>query len=122
MTKEILKMTKEYTKGKWWKFFGIFLLIFVLISGITTSFLISDLVIYRVFGKYPLSEEDLDAIVNEGVIKIRFETTGGTVENSYPASESIRVGLKKTEGNLISMKLSPLYKDLKRNIDLTATF
>lgn len=51
MTKEILKMTKEYTKGKWWKFFGIFLLIFVLISGITTSFLISDLVIYRVFGK-----------------------------------------------------------------------
>lgn len=79
--------------------------------------------VYKKFGKYPISEDDLLAIVNEGIVKIRLETTASSIECEYPAEESIRVKLTKKENhNIASYTLTPYYEALLNNIDTTRGF
>ena len=78
--------------------------------------------VYRKFGKYPINDEDLKSIIDEGAIKIRLETTGLSVECEYPAEEEIRVNRKKESHNIVSFTLIPYYNALIENIDPYTTF
>lgn len=74
--------------------------------------------IYEIFGKYPIREGDLKSIVEEGIVKIRMETTGSNIECEYPAEEDIRSSLfKKTHGNVVKLALAPYYDALIINVD-----
>ena len=79
--------------------------------------------IYLIFGKYPIGNAELRSIIEEGVIKIRLETTGDNIECEYPVTEYIRVNAKEvTNNNIVSYTLSPYYKSLIENIDPKTTF
>lgn len=77
---------------------------------------------YRKFGKYPISESDLNAIINEGIIKIRIETTAGSIEGEYNKTKKIMVNGKKESRNIVSAKLLPYYNALIENLDPYTTF
>ena len=78
--------------------------------------------VYRKFGKYPINDEDLKSIIDEGIIKIRMETTGSSIECEYPAEEEVRVNRKKENHNIVSFTLLPYYNALIENIDPYTTF
>lgn len=64
---------------------------------------------YTAQGKYPISEEELQMLMEKGVIKIRIETTGDMFECSY------KVDPKKQ--NKTAEVITSLYKTLLPNID-----
>ena len=72
---------------------------------------------YTKFGKYPISLDELNTIFDEGIIKIRIETTGSYVECVYPVSEKVKVGNNRSERNLFAATISALYVELTKNID-----
>lgn len=72
---------------------------------------------YRKFGKYPIDEADLALIMEEGIIKIRLETTGSNVECEYPEVETVKINRKKEQRNIVSHLLQPYYNALLDNID-----
>lgn len=64
---------------------------------------------YRVHAKYPISDEDLALLREEGVIKIRIETTGDAVELSYK---------EDAKKNKTADVISRLYDVLVKEIDI----
>ena len=66
-------------------------------------------VMYTVHAKYPISEEDLKLLKDEGVIKIRIETTGAAVECNYKDD-----GKKNKTADVITR----LYNRLVKEIDI----
>lgn len=64
---------------------------------------------YSIHGKYPITEDDLKMLMEEGVIKIRIETTGDMVECSY------KVNSDKT--NKTAEVITKLYNLLQSQID-----
>lgn len=78
--------------------------------------------VYRKFGKYPIDEEDLKSIIDDGIIKIRLETTGSSFECEYPVEEEIKVNRKKENHNIVSFTLLPYYNALIEHIDPYTTF
>lgn len=67
-------------------------------------------IMYTVHAKYPISEEDLTLLREEGVIKIRMETTGDAVECNYKDD-----GKKK---NKTAEVISRLYDTLVKETDI----
>lgn len=63
---------------------------------------------YRVHGKYVISEDDLKLLMDEGVKKIRIETTKDPIEGEYKAGKN----------NKMADVLRRLYKVLESNIDI----
>lgn len=79
-------------------------------------------IVYRKVGKYPIIDEDLRSIIEEGIIKVRLETTGDSVECQYPAAEELKVNRKKETHNIASFALLPYYNALLENVDPYTTF
>lgn len=73
-------------------------------------------------GKYPISETEIAAILSEGVIKIRLETTGPAIDAIYPESEKISTDIGSITGNLFSVHLSKLFSVVNSNIDIHTDF
>ena len=67
-------------------------------------------IMYTVHAKYPIAEEDLALLREEGVIKIRIETTGDAVECNYKDD-----GKKK---NKTAVVISRLYDTLVKETDI----
>lgn len=63
---------------------------------------------YTVHGKYPISKEDLAILMNEGVVKIRVETTGEAFECNY----------KEDTKNKTAEVITRLYNTLVKETDL----
>lgn len=78
--------------------------------------------VYRKFGKYPINEDDLKCIIEEGIIKVRIETTGSSLECEYPAEEEVRVNRRRESQNIVRFTLLPYYNALIENIDSYTTF
>ena len=64
---------------------------------------------YTIQGKYPISKEELQMLMDEGVIKIRIETTGGSVECSYKVDPNRQ--------NKTAEVITKLHNTLISNID-----
>lgn len=79
---------------------------------------------YDIIGKYPIDEEALRTIIVDGIIKIRLETTGQSVECTYPETEMVynRKTHKREPKNLFSYVMIPYYNTLIANIDPYTTF
>lgn len=72
---------------------------------------------YRVVGKYPIRAEELKTLISEGIIKIRFETNGPSIDFDYPSEEIIENEKKKKEpNNLIGYNLSILYSAINNHL------
>lgn len=54
---------------------------------------------YRIRGKYELMREDLDKILTDGVVKMRVETSGESIDVEFPLEEVIRVEKEKQKTN-----------------------
>lgn len=66
---------------------------------------------YHAQGKYPISEDDLNALKDEGVIKIRIQTTGMLpVECNYKISSIMQ--------NKTAQVITSLYRTLISNLDI----
>ena len=71
------------------------------------------------WGKYHLSEEQLNKILEGGIIKIRLETSGTYHEWSFKKKESMKRGdsVFATEYNRVSFLTKLVYDDLQWSID-----
>lgn len=78
--------------------------------------------VYQTTSKYYLTEEQIKALVDEGIVKIRIQTTGESLECVYPTSEFIKVGRERSEVNKAANLLQSLYTVLLNNIDPYTTF
>lgn len=78
--------------------------------------------VYRKVGKYPISEEALKSIIDEGIVQLRLETTDSAVECEYPAKEPVRVKHKRVSRNIVGHTLLPYFTALVENISPYTTF
>ena len=83
---------------------------------------INDIAYYQTTSQYYISDEDLDKIVKDGIIKIRIQTTGESIECNYPVSEFIKVKREKQEVNKAADMFSKLFTVLYNNIDPYTNF
>lgn len=54
---------------------------------------------YKIRGKYELFMEDIIKMMNDGVIKIRVETNGESIDINLPLEETVKVGKEKKNFN-----------------------
>lgn len=54
-------------------------------------------------GKYEISLEDIVKIANDGVVKIRIETTIESIDINLPATEQVKVGKERHEMNKFAL-------------------
>lgn len=54
---------------------------------------------YDIRGKYELTPEDITKIVTDGVIKIRVETNGESIDINLPLEETVKIGKEKKNLN-----------------------
>lgn len=78
--------------------------------------------LYQTTSKYYLTEEQIKALIDEGIVKIRIQTTGDSIECVYQAQEFIKVGRERSEVNKAANLLQSLYTVLLNNIDPYTTF
>lgn len=63
---------------------------------------------YIIRGKYELTFEDITKMVTNGVIKIRVETTGESIDINLPLEESIKVGKEKKTLNRLGASVAAM--------------
>lgn len=94
-------------------------------SGISTQ-LLHQRYIYGegnyIIVKYVLTMDDLQVLAEEGLVKIRMQTTQDLLEWEYPEKEFLKVSKERQEVNRPKIYLNQLYTTLNDNIDPYTTF
>ena len=72
---------------------------------------------YQITCHSHISDDDLASLINDGIVKIRLETTGTYIECGYKDYESEKIDHEKVQINIPGYTIKEMYQKVRNCID-----